>query len=217
MNNGVLFNDQIVINMFKTLVNRYNDLMDVLYYGFQKNFLEEMSHSWASGHAVRFFNNDFKTDIDGLVLGINYSFQEVFYTINFWAVQCAIRDNVPYTPQSFSPIFRPIDASMIRKDIGGFSGIDFNDAQALVDKLAFVVDSAEICLRDIEQYSAGLFFIDDTTIIRQYFINMRANINNSVSNVVTKIRNEFQQTLVQYEDTSGRIKAKFEELINNGG
>lgn len=203
-----------IVTMFNTLKNRYDDLMNELYIGFQKNFLEGMSQHWTCGEAVRYFNSVYKTEIDSLFLAINYSFQDVFFNINYFAYVYFLPVGINYTSQQFYPDYRTIDASMVLSNINGFCGIDKEDAQHLVSLLSNVVSAADICLRDMEQYSMGLSVIDVNLCLPTYFSNMRVNINNAVANVVNSINIEINNTLNRYEDCEGRIKAMFDELSN---
>ena len=205
MKNG---NDRI---RSRNVKKAYEELIGVLGDRMQTEFVGGMQDKWACNQAQKFFTNAFKPAIDNVIQSSNSTFESVVSSMNSAGQAWASQTESSYSPQSFSPLTKTIDASVIMENIGGVRGIDKDSASTVAAKLPGLAQEANSALSSAQAAVQNSGFIGGSQ--QANLVNSLGEIKTKIDEVVNNITNEtktaVEQTIEAYGDTEGRVSQAF--------
>lgn len=205
------FNPEIVNQAIGNVKKAYEELIGVLGDRMQTEFVGGMQDKWACNQAQKFFTNAFKPAIDNVIQSSNSTFESVVSSMNSAAQAWASETESSYSPQSFSPLTKTIDASVIMENIGGVRGIDKDSASTVAAKLPSLAQEANSALSSAQAAVQNSGFIGGSQ--QANLVNSLGEIKTKIDEVVNNITNEtktaVEQTIEAYGDTEGRVSQAF--------
>ncbi len=205
------FDPEVVNTAIGNVKNAYEQLINVLGTKMQSEFVGGMQDKWACTQAQRFFTESFKPAIDSVIQASNTTFESVVSSMNSAGQYWADQTESSYSPQSFTPISKQIDAGVIMENIGGVRGIDNDSASAVSDKLPGIAKEAEEALTSAQNAVQNSGFIGGN--MQAALVNslgtIKTKINETVTNITSESKSAIDQTIEAYGDTAGKIEQAF--------
>lgn len=205
------FDPEIVNQAIGNVKKAYEELIGVLGDRMQTEFVGGMQDKWACNQAQKFFTNAFKPAIDNVIQSSNSTFESVVSSMNSAGQAWASQTESSYSPQSFSPLTKTIDASVIMENIGGVRGIDKDSASTVAAKLPSLAQEANSALSSAQAAVQNSGFIGGSQ--QANLVNSLGEIKTKIDEVVNNITNEtktaVEQTIEAYGDTEGRVSQAF--------
>ena len=205
------FDPEIVNQAIGNVKKAYEELIGVLGDRMQTEFVGGMQDKWACNQAQKFFTNAFKPAIDNVIQSSNSTFESVVSSMNSAGQSWASQTESSYSPQSFSPLTKTIDASVIMENIGGVRGIDKDSASTVAAKLPGLAQEANSALSSAQAAVQNSGFIGGSQ--QANLVNSLGEIKTKIDEVVNNITNEtktaVEQTIEAYGDTEGRVSQAF--------
>lgn len=205
------FDPEIVNQAIGNVKKAYEELIGVLGDRMQTEFVGGMQDKWACNQAQKFFTNAFKPAVDSVIQSSNSTFESVVSSMNSAGQAWASQTESSYSPQSFSPLTKTIDASVIMENIGGVRGIDKDSASTVAAKLPSLAQEANSALSSAQAAVQNSGFIGGSQ--QANLVNSLGEIKTKIDEVVNNITNEtktaVEQTIEAYGDTEGRVSQAF--------
>ena len=205
------FDPEVVNQAIANVKNAYESLINVLGDKMQNEFVGGMQDKWACNQAQKFFSEAFKPAIDSIIQSSNSTFESVVSSMNSAGQSWANQTESSYSPQSFSPISKTIDSSVIMENIGGVRGIDKEAAQSVASKLPTLASLASEALTNAQTAVQNSGFIGGSQ--QANLVNslgqIKTKINEIVSNITNETKNAIAQTVETYGDLEGKVSEAF--------
>ena len=205
------FNPDVVNSSINSVKAAYENLIQALGNDMQTRFVNGMADKWACNQAQTFFNNSFKPAIDGLITSSNAIFESVVASMNSAGQAWAAQTDSSYSPQSFSPMSKTIDAGVIMENIGGVRGIDKEAAQGVASKLPSLASEANQALSNAQTAVQNSGFIGGSQ--QANLVDSLGQIKTKIDEIVNNITNETKtavdQTVEAYGDLEGKVSQAF--------
>ncbi len=126
----------------KAVQSAYGDLMKVLIFDMQSQFVSPMGDYWACQEAVDFFGN-FETAINSIIRGANKTCGSIISSMNSAASSWAQSQKETWASIYFAAVEGQISVDMIKTEINGDKGVDDTNASSTVGKLATLKSAAD--------------------------------------------------------------------------
>ena len=205
------FDPEIVSQSIGKVISAYEELIGVLGDKMQSDFVGGMQDKWACTQAQKFFTNSFKPAIDSIITSSNSTFESVVASMNSAGQAWAARTESSYSPVSFTPTAKTIDAGVILENIGGVRGIDKANAENVANKLPGLASDAESALSNAQSAVQNSGFIGGSqqANLVESLGQIKTKIDEVVTNVTTETKTAIQSTIEAYGDTEGKISEAF--------
>lgn len=208
------FNPEAVNESVRKVNTAYNELMNTLYNGVQKNFLDALAERWACEQAVSFFNEAVATMNNLCYAGgdsVNVIFQSVADSMNSAANAWAVETNSAYTPVPFNAFESRFNANSARTEINGVQGIDLEEAQQVAKSLETTSASIMSALDSAKAavIESGFVGGGQEEALNSSLEQIKANVSNAFETISANAQNAIAATVNSYGNTSGAVRAAF--------
>lgn len=205
------FDPELVNQSINSVKSAYNELIKALGDDMQNQFIGGMADKWACNQAQAFFNNAFKPSIDSLITSSNNIFESVVSSMNSAGQGWAAQTDSQYSVQSFSPISKTMDTSIILENINGVRGIDLAEANTIAAKLPMIAENAKQALTKAQQAVENCGFIggNQSSNLVNSLMTIKNKIDSLVQEIVTESKNAIDKTVQSYSNTEGKISQAF--------
>ena len=211
MSNLTGYNPEEVTMSINSIKNAYEELVTNLGERVQSEVVNGMADKWACINAQKFYNEAFKPSIDGLLAGINTTFESVVNAMNeaaqLWASDCG----EVYSPVAFALIIKNMDTSCICENIAGVRGIDLDQASQVAAKLPSIAAEAESAVSKASAAvdSCGFIGGSQAANLKASLDVIKTNIINATNEITTQTKSAFESTVATYGNTAGQISQAF--------
>ena len=205
------YNPEEVTMSINAIKAAYEELVSILGDRVQNEIVNGMSHKWACATAQNFFNNAFKPAVDGLLAGVNTTFESVVNAMNEAAQIWASNSGESYSPVSLSLIIKSMDTSVILDNIAGNRGIDLQQAQEVAAKLPAILDGAQTAVTNASSAVDNCGFVggQQASNLKASLETIKNNISNATEQLTTETKTAFETTIQTYGDAAGQISQAF--------
>ena len=153
----------------------------------------------------------FTLAIDSIIQSSNSTFESVVSSMNSAGQSWASQTESSYSPQSFTPMSKTIDAGVIMENIGGVRGIDKEAAQGVASKLPSLASEANQALSNAQSAVQNSGFIGGSQ--QANLVDSLGQIKTKIDEIVNNITNETKtavdQTVEAYGDLEGKVSQAF--------
>ena len=205
------FDPEVVNQAIGNVKSAYESLINVLGDRMQSEFVGGMQDKWACTQAQKFFTDAFKPAIDSIIQSSNSTFESVVSSMNSAGQSWASQTESSYSPQSFTPMSKTIDAGVIMENIGGVRGIDKEAAQGVASKLPSLATEASNALTDAQSAVQNSGFIGGSqqANLVDSLGQIKTKINEVVNNITNETKSAVDQTVEAYGDLEGKVSQAF--------
>ena len=211
MSNLTGYNPEEVTISINAIKSAYEVLVSVLGDRIQSEIVNGMADKWACANAQKFFNEAFKPAVDGLLNGVNTTFESVINAMNeaaqIWASDCG----EVYSPTAFSLIIKSVDTSSILENISGIRGIDLDQASQVAAKLPSIAAEAEnaVARASAAVDSCGFMGGSQAANLKASLDVIKTNISNATNEITSQTKAAFESTIATYGNAAGQISQAF--------
>ena len=211
MSNLTGYNPEEVTMSINAIKGAYEELVSILGDRIQNEIVNGMSDKWACSNAQKFFNEAFKPAVDGLLAGVNTTFESVVNAMNeaaqIWASDCG----EVYSPVSLSLIIKNMDTSNIFENISGIRGIDLDQASQVAAKLPTIAAEAESAVAKASSAvdSCGFMGGSQAANLKASLDIIKTNISNATNEITGETKAAFESTIATYGNAAGQISQAF--------
>jgi uncharacterized protein YukE len=211
MSNLTGYNPEEVTMSINAIKGAYEELVSILGDRIQTEIVNGMSDKWACSNAQKFFNEAFKPAVDGLLAGVNTTFESVVNAMNeaaqIWASDCG----EVYSPVSLSLIIKNMDTSNIFENISGIRGIDLDQASQVAAKLPTIAAEAESAVAKASSAvdSCGFMGGSQAANLKASLDIIKTNISNATNEITGETKAAFESTIATYGNAAGQISQAF--------
>ena len=211
MSNLTGYNPEEVTMSINSIKNAYEELIACMGERVQNEIINGMSDKWACANAQKFYNEIFKPSVDGLLAGINTTFESVVNAMNeaaqLWANDCG----EAFSPVAFALIIKNMDTSSICENIAGIRGIDLDQASQVAAKLPSIAADAESAVSKASAAVDNCGFIGGAQAanLKASLDVIKSNISTAVNDITTQTKVAFESTIATYGNTAGQISQAF--------
>lgn len=214
-------NDQLVEQALNNIQASYNEIIDTLFDGVQRDYVEAMKANWASGRAQQFFRT-LKDMIEQKVAysdsnSVDVRVREVFEAINSAAVgHDAENENGTYVSKSFSSVSKSLSVDDYPQKFGdGFSGIKNSDEfVSRVSALRALFGHAATLLQQIKRdCDQPMLSPQEVETLQTSVESIISNIRNSIDELAEAIDN----CIINEEGSSKEFSDKVVTAFSGGG
>ena len=211
MSNLTGYNPEEVTMSINAIKGAYEELVSILGDRVQSEIVNGMSDKWACSNAQKFFNEAFKPAVDGLLAGVNTTFESVVNAMNeaaqIWASDCG----ETYSPVALSLIVKNMDTSNIFENISGIRGIDLDQASQVAAKLPGIAAEAESAVSKASSAvnSCGFMGGSQAANLKASLDIIKTNISNATNEITTQTKSAFESTIATYGNAAGQISQAF--------
>ena len=209
------FNPQTVTEAVSKVNAQYAELMNTIYNGVQKTFIEGMADKWASAQAQSFFAAAAQR-MNGLCYSdaenVNEIFQSVADAMNTAAMAWADAQNESYTPVAFNPIVQTFNSDSIQENIGGVRGIDLENATQVANTLTTsTLESVSNALDAARNAVAESGFVggNQQESINGSLDEIKANVTKALNEIAEELKASIAETVNTYGDVAGQVAQAF--------
>ena len=205
------FDPEVVNQALRNVKSAYESLIEVIGDRMQNEFVVGMQDKWACTQAQNFFENNFKPAIDSIIKSSNSTFESVVASMNSAGQAWASQTESSYSPQSFTPLSKTIDAGVIMENIGGVRGVDKDAAQSIADKLPGLSEAARTALTDAQTAVQNSGFIGGSQ--QENLVDSLGQIKTAIYGIIDKVTGEtesaIRDTVQAYGDLGGKVAEAF--------
>lgn len=205
------FDPEVVNQAIRNVKSAYESLIEVIGDRMQNEFVVGMQDKWACTQAQNFFENNFKPAIDSIIKSSNSTFESVVSSMNSAGQAWASQTESSYSPQSFTPLSKTIDAGVIMENIGGVRGVDKDAAQSIADKLPGLSEAARTALTDAQTAVQNSGFIGGSQ--QENLVDSLGQIKTAIYGIIDKVTGEtesaIRDTVQAYGDLGGKVAEAF--------
>ena len=205
------FDPEVVNQAIRNVKSAYESLIEVIGDRMQNEFVVGMQDKWACTQAKNFFENNFKPAIDSIIKSSNSTFESVVTSMNSAGQAWASQTESSYSPQSFTPLSKTIDAGVIMENIGGVRGVDKDAAQSIADKLPGLSEAARTALTDAQTAVQNSGFIGGSQ--QENLVASLGQIKTAIYGIIDKVTGEtesaIRDTVQAYGDLGGKVAEAF--------
>lgn len=209
------FNPEAVNSSVTAVNTAYNELMNTLYTGVQKNFVEAMADKWAAPQAVNAM-----AEIVNVMNGLCYSggdsintiFESVVSSMNSAATAWADQTGAGYNAVAYNEFGQRFDSGSIQeKGPNNVIGIDLEAAQQVAATLPAVADSVVSALNSAKNAVSASGFIgaDQQQALDSSLEEIKGNVSTAFNTIAETAKKAIDSTVAEYGNTGGRVAQAF--------